>query len=125
MKGKIGEAMAAGLPVVTTSIGAEGFGFTPGQDALISDTPEGLSSAIVRLLRDPLAYEAIRRAGWKFIADRFSPEAVEAKLLGFFDHVATEPVGPSSIRERFRMMIPPPVRYLLQRLRKTTIFRRI
>jgi hypothetical protein len=41
MKGKIGEAMAAGLPVVTTPIGAEGMGLVDGMSALISSTAEG------------------------------------------------------------------------------------
>ena len=35
MKGKIGEAMAYGLPSVTTSIGAEGMGLVDGVDALL------------------------------------------------------------------------------------------
>jgi glycosyltransferase involved in cell wall biosynthesis len=125
MKGKIGEAMAAGLPVVTTSAGIEGFGLTPGQHVLVADTPEGLSSAVASLLRDPAAYEAIRRAGWKFIADRFSPEAVERRLLGFLEGAATAPVRGLSSEERFKRMIPTPVRLWLRRLRQTRFFRRI
>jgi glycosyltransferase involved in cell wall biosynthesis len=125
MKGKIGEAMAAGLPVVTTPAGIEGFGLTPGQNVLVADTPEGLSSAIVSLLRNPAAYEAIRRAGWRFIADRFSPEAVERKLLGFLGEAATAPVRRLSRAERFKRMIPTSVRLSLRRLRQSGFFRRI
>jgi glycosyltransferase involved in cell wall biosynthesis len=125
MKGKIGEAMAAGLPVVTTPAGIEGFGLTSGRNVLVADTPDGLSSAIVSLLTDPAAYETIRRAGWKFIADRFSPEAVERKLLGFLGDAATAPVRRLSSSERFKRMIPTSVRLSLRRLRQTGFFRRI
>ena len=125
MKGKIGEAMAAGLPVVTTTAGIEGFGLTPGQHVLVADTAEGLASAVASLLTDPAAYEAIRRAGWKFIADRFAPEAVERKLLGFLGDAATAPARRLSGAERFKRMIPTPARLLLRKLRQTRIFRQI
>jgi O-antigen biosynthesis protein len=125
MKGKIGEAMAAGLPVVTTSAGIEGFGLTPGENVLVAESSEAFSSAVVSLLRDPVAYEAVRRAGWQFIADRFSPEAVERKLLGFLEGAATAPARGLSSEERLKRMIPTPVRLLLRRLRQTTAFRRI
>lgn len=118
MKGKIGEAMAAGLPVVTTPAGIEGFGLTPGRDALVADTPEGLASAVVTLLEDPAAYEAVRRAGSKFIADRFSPQAVEAKLLRFFGEAAANPGRRLSGRERFKRMVPTPVRLWVRRVRQ-------
>jgi glycosyltransferase involved in cell wall biosynthesis len=117
MKGKIGEAMAAGLPVVTTTSGIEGFGLTPGENVLVADTPESFSSAVVSLLRDPVAYEAVRRAGWKFIADRFSPEAIERQLLGFLGDAASAPARRLSGGERLRRMLPTPVRLWLRRLR--------
>jgi glycosyltransferase involved in cell wall biosynthesis len=124
MKGKIGEAMAAGLPVVTTSIGIEGFGLTPGQDVLVGDTPEDFSAAVVSLLRNPVAYETIRRAGMKFIADRFSPKAVEAELLRFIDDLATRPVRRLSSGEKFRRLVPTPLRFFLRGLRRAAIFSR-
>src|SRR6185369_13677698 len=50
MKGKIGEAMAHGLPVVTTSIGIEGFGLTPSTNVLVGDTPRDFASLTCDLL---------------------------------------------------------------------------
>jgi glycosyltransferase involved in cell wall biosynthesis len=49
---KIYEAMAMGVPVVSTTIGAEGLPLTPGSDILIADAPEAFGSAIVSLLSD-------------------------------------------------------------------------
>lgn len=76
MKGKIGEAMAHGLPVVTTTIGAEGFGVEPGQHLLVADSPQAFADAVVALWRDATLRERIGMAGWQFIRDRYSVEAV-------------------------------------------------
>lgn len=112
MKGKVGEAMAAGLPVVTTPTGIEGFGLTPGQNVLVADNPKDFCSAVVRLLRDSSSYEAIRAAGWKFIAAQFSVEAAEANLLSLFERVAAMPVRQPSAMERLKMAVPTPLRHL-------------
>ena len=55
---KIYECMAAGVPVVSTPIGAEGLRFTEGEDILLADDPQRFADACVRLL----ANEADRRA---------------------------------------------------------------
>jgi glycosyltransferase involved in cell wall biosynthesis len=125
MKGKVGEAMAAGLPVVTTSSGIEGFGLTPGKNVLVGDTPETLASAVVSLLEDTATYETVRRAGWEFVRNRFSPEAVQQLLLEFFDEVAHTRSRRLSINERLKMVIPVRLRYLPRRISHMKIFRRI
>ena len=51
---KILEAMAAGVPVVSTTLGAEGLDVKDGVQLLIGDAPEEISSALVRLLQDPV-----------------------------------------------------------------------
>lgn len=50
---KIYESMAGGLPVVSTTIGAEGLAVTPGRDIVIADTAETLAAEIIDLLRSP------------------------------------------------------------------------
>jgi glycosyltransferase involved in cell wall biosynthesis len=49
---KILEALAHGVPVVSTSAGAEGLGLRHGEHALIADTADDLAAACVRLLLD-------------------------------------------------------------------------
>ena len=39
VKGKIGSAIEAGVPVVTTSVGAEGLPLRDGEDCFIADLP--------------------------------------------------------------------------------------
>ncbi|MEX2314453.1 MAG: glycosyltransferase family 4 protein, partial [Thermomicrobiales bacterium] len=49
---KILEAFASGVPVVSTTIGAEGLDLVPGEHLLIADTPDTFASAVIDALRD-------------------------------------------------------------------------
>ncbi|WP_317704528.1 glycosyltransferase [Methylomarinovum caldicuralii] len=100
MKGKIGEAMAAGLPVVTTSVGAEGFGCTPGEHILVGDTPEVFAEHIVSLCKDPILYEKIRLAGWDFIREHYSEESLRHQVLETFENILASQPKPLPWRER-------------------------
>jgi len=46
---KILEAMAAGTPVISTALGAEGLAVTPGKDILIADSPEAVADTVAPL----------------------------------------------------------------------------
>jgi glycosyltransferase involved in cell wall biosynthesis len=63
MKGKIGQALAHGLPVITTSVGAQGFGLVHEHDALLAETPEEFAEAIERLLSDAELWERLSANG--------------------------------------------------------------
>jgi len=52
IKGKIGTAMAAGLPVVATTLAAEGMSLTNGENILVADTPGDFANAVVRIYRE-------------------------------------------------------------------------
>jgi len=80
IKGKIGEAMAHGIPVVTTSVGAEGFGLVPGQDLLVGDSAVEFADAVVDLWLKPGLYDEVRLGGWRFIEANFSVAAVGRRL---------------------------------------------
>lgn len=60
---KIPEAIAMGTPVVSTRIGAEGLGLTPGSHLLIADEADFFAQEVIRLLHDkPLQNEISNRA---------------------------------------------------------------
>ena len=92
LKGKIGEAMACGLPVVTTSVGTEGFGLSPGTNVLVGDTPEAFAKAVVELIRDRELYENVRKAAWTFVNERYSVTAASRRIQELFGHLDRYPV---------------------------------
>lgn len=91
MKGKVVEALASAVPVVTTSAGAEGFGAQSGEHLLVADTEEAFAAAVVSLLRDPEHAADIGRAGQRLVASIASPEAIAARLDTLLRCVATRP----------------------------------
>jgi GT2 family glycosyltransferase len=82
MNGKIGEAMAAGLPVVTTSLGALGMGLTGGENCLVADDPEGFANAIRRLHSDQELWEKIRRNATEYLKHSFSRAELDRHVRG-------------------------------------------
>ena len=81
LKGKIVEAMAAGLPVVTTPVGAEGMELVHGSTALIAESPEAFARAVVRLCTDHVLHARLSRNGLEHARARWDPTVVAPKLL--------------------------------------------
>lgn len=80
MKGKIGMAMALGLPVVTTSIGAEGMGIVHGTHALVVDDEQGFADAVLRLYHDDTMWTTLSEQGRRLVTREWSPEAMKRRL---------------------------------------------
>ncbi|HEV2880355.1 MAG TPA: glycosyltransferase [Pyrinomonadaceae bacterium] len=76
IKGKLGESLSYGLPVVTTSTGAEGFGLTGGVEALIADDPHEFAAAVVRAYERADLWERLAEHGYRHIEKHFTPEVV-------------------------------------------------
>ncbi len=77
---KILEALALGTPVVSTTLGAEGLEAVAGRHLCIADTPAAFASDVSRLLRDPSAREPLARAGRALVAERYTWDAIGARL---------------------------------------------
>jgi glycosyltransferase involved in cell wall biosynthesis len=77
VKGKIGESLAYGLPVVTTPVGAEGMGLEDGTSAMIAPDARAFADAVVRLYRDPELWQKLSDNGHAHVRAHFSPEVVE------------------------------------------------
>jgi polysaccharide biosynthesis protein PslH len=73
---KIFEAMAAGVPVVSTTIGAEGLGARDGDTIRIADTPEDFAEACIALLEDTAERERLRSRALQMVTEQRSWEAV-------------------------------------------------
>lgn len=116
MKGKVGEALAAGLPVVTTAFGAEGFGLVSGRDLLVASSPQEFSEAVIKLLHDPDFYNSIRNSGWKFINENYSVEAVSGKFIALMEKMANTPRRKLTTIERLYGSVPSQLRHTVCRL---------
>jgi GT2 family glycosyltransferase/glycosyltransferase involved in cell wall biosynthesis len=68
---KLLEAFAAGIPVVSTRVGAEGLADQDGEICALADDPEAFAGHVVHLLRNPADAEALaRRARAEVVAQR-------------------------------------------------------
>ncbi len=73
---KILEAMAAGLPTVSTSTGVAGLGVENGKHVLIEDSMQGLARKTISLLKNPQLAKKIGEAGQKFVKEKFDWKAI-------------------------------------------------
>ena len=119
IKGKIGEAMAHGLPVVTTDTGAEGFGLIDGHDAMIANSPHEFVQGIVELWRDPEKFERVRSNGRQLMSRRLSVEAVWPMLNEALELTQRSAPKRLSVVFRARQIVPHLFeRYVSWRFRK-------
>ena len=74
LKTKILEAMAAGLPVVTNAVGAEGIGAGTGSEILLAESAEAQAAAVKECLESPEKATEIGNAAAAFAAAHFAWE---------------------------------------------------
>jgi glycosyltransferase involved in cell wall biosynthesis len=76
MRVRILEALARGVPVVTTTTGAEGIQVRPGEDILIADTPVDFARAVIDLLKSPQLQQKLAQNGRSLAVARYDWQAV-------------------------------------------------
>lgn len=82
---KLLEAFAAGAPVVSTRIGAEGVPVKPGAELLLADDPAQFAAAVVRLLDDKELRSQMHRAGMELVQRSFDWRSVVPALEAIYD----------------------------------------
>jgi hypothetical protein len=80
VKGKVGDALRRGLPVVTTSVGAEGMDLVDATHLLVADSAASTAEGVLRLLADDELWRRLSSAGAEHIASRLSPDAAKQAL---------------------------------------------
>lgn len=77
---KIYEAMGMERPVVSTRVGAEGLPVRDGEDVVLADEPRAFADAVIRLLRDPAAADALGQRGAAAVRARFGWDRVSEQF---------------------------------------------
>jgi glycosyltransferase involved in cell wall biosynthesis len=95
MKGKVTEAMGAGLPVVTTTVGAQGLAAESGTHLFIADDGPAFAQAVLQLLDSPEIAARVGAAGQAHVLERCSLEAMEATVNRLIAELCPKP-GPAT-----------------------------
>ena len=80
VKGKVVLSMSHGLPVVGSSVAAEGIPSVPGRDILIGDDPPSFAGEVMRLYHDETLWSDVSAAGLRVVEEHFSFDAARARL---------------------------------------------
>jgi len=78
------EAMAMGMPVVTTRIGAENIPATAGKDWLVEDDNQSFADAVVSILQNKELRNALSINGQQYVKENFSWKNAEYKFREVF-----------------------------------------
>ncbi|HRE49689.1 MAG TPA: glycosyltransferase family 4 protein, partial [Aggregatilineales bacterium] len=84
---KLLESLACGLPVVSTTLGAEGLDATNDRHMIIADTPDAFASAVIRLLKYPDEAMRLGRYGRNWVNERHSWRRSAALLADAYHRV--------------------------------------
>jgi GT2 family glycosyltransferase/SAM-dependent methyltransferase/glycosyltransferase involved in cell wall biosynthesis len=90
VKGKVGESMAHGLPVVTTRLGAEGMGLEHESDVLIADSAQAFAAEILRAYHDVELWTRLATNGRCTIARDSSPSAIRSSLAAILEEIGVK-----------------------------------
>lgn len=94
MRAKILEGMALGRVVISSTVGMEGIEVTPGQEALIADTPEAWLNAIRWCCTPNTPLQDMGQRAATFCRDNYDNRMVAGRLLeAYQDLVVGESVG--------------------------------
>jgi GT2 family glycosyltransferase/glycosyltransferase involved in cell wall biosynthesis len=75
IKGKIGTAMAVGLPVVATTLAAEGMSLTNGENILVANSADALADAMVQIYTDSELWNRFSKNGIRVAENMWGGEA--------------------------------------------------
>jgi glycosyltransferase involved in cell wall biosynthesis len=84
MKGKVGQSLVHGLPVVATPVGAEGMALEDGQHLLVAETAEEFADRVLTLLRDDALWGRLQLNGRALVKATLSEEVVTRRLEALF-----------------------------------------
>lgn len=91
MRVKILNALAQGIPMVTTTVGCEGIAVTPDKDILIADEPASFAEASLRLLTDADLNQRISQNGRDMVMRRYDYREAVKPLDDIYAEIVAKP----------------------------------
>ena len=86
---KILEAMAAGIPVVSTTLGAQGLAVQHGKNILVADANEQLAEAIVSVVENEGRRKELGAAGRALVTDHYDWSRLGVSLFKTYEELLT------------------------------------
>jgi glycosyltransferase involved in cell wall biosynthesis len=99
IQNKVLQALACGLPVVTSKPGVEGIDCTPGTHLLVAEQPQEFAAAIEKLVCDAGLYRQVSQAGLELVAEQFSWDSKNARLEEILMGDTTKPANVSTVHK--------------------------
>ena len=99
LKGKVGQAMAYGLPAVLTPIAAEGLDIESGEEALIASDSSSFAKQVIRLYQDENLWKKLSLKSRQYIEKHFSPHIVEKNI----SHILTDLIPTPKFKNFFNL----------------------
>ncbi|MBX5491934.1 MAG: glycosyltransferase [Chloroflexi bacterium] len=90
---KVLEAMAAGVPLVSTTLGLEGVAARPGEHALVADHAEAFAAAVARLLDAPSLRQQLAARARALAETRYDWAQLAPRLLALYEALARAPAS--------------------------------
>ena len=84
---KILGAMKSMIPVITTPLGAEGYGAVDGESIVVGKTPEDLAYKSIKVLQDKKLYTKIAKAARIIVDNHFSWDPIAKKLERIYEDI--------------------------------------
>jgi glycosyltransferase involved in cell wall biosynthesis len=95
---KVLDAMAHGVPVVTSSVGAEGLSLTNGEHMVLADTVAETVQGILSIKRDPDLADRLVANAFAIVRDLFSWDTIQNRLADWLRELQPRAQSESRIR---------------------------
>lgn len=90
MRVRILEALARGIPTVTTPVGLEGIEAQSGKEILIAEGVSQFAQAVLRLLSDPALKDTLSSKGRRLVEERYDWRVVLKQVEGVYKQLVNE-----------------------------------
>ncbi len=90
---KLLEAFAAGIPVVSTRIGAEGLASVDGEICALADDPQGFADRVLRAFAEPAKAVELARRARELVCEKHDIRKMTAAMVECYNGALNKPTG--------------------------------